>query len=107
MGENILHLHDAFAKLHPDREAEARAADIALKYTALQDALAASRKHQTPVEVKLRALLKEAVQALQDRARDAFDCGRGLSQDDLEAAWADEAPEDYAQFVRLWNGAQS
>ena len=51
--------------------------------------------------------LREAVQALQDRARDSFDCGRGLSQDDLEAAWADEAPEDYAQFVRLWNGAQS
>jgi hypothetical protein len=51
--------------------------------------------------------LREAVQALQDRARDAFDCGRNLDQDALEAAWDDEAPEDYAQFKRLWWGAQA
>lgn len=50
--------------------------------------------------------LREAVQALQDRARDAFDCGRNLDQEALEAAWADEEPAHYAQFQRLWFGAQ-
>lgn len=48
--------------------------------------------------------LREAVQALQDRARDAFDVRGDMSQDALEAAWEAEAPEDFAQFKRLWFG---
>lgn len=50
--------------------------------------------------------LIEAVSALEARARDAFDCGRFLPQDVLEAQWDAEAPEDYAQYKRLWWGAQ-
>ena len=51
--------------------------------------------------------LGEAVQALLDRARDAFDCGQRLPQDALEAAWDAETPADYAQFQRLRAGALS
>ena len=51
--------------------------------------------------------LREAVQALHDRAKDAFDCGFNLSDEALEEAWEIEAPADYEQYKRLQAGAET
>lgn len=57
--------------------------------------------------VALRAIAVEAVQVIEERARDAFDCMRALDQEAFEAAWHDEVPADYVQWLRLKQGAEA